>query len=157
MHWFLNALQFVTMAVFLNFLNFVTRAKDRKQIWPNSFQNKNFHKKLYWASNLLIFVKFDFVLLIKTFVDVVAPKGAVLWRCWVLKSPLLNLFLRSWCHQFFCSWLAELPELTEKILFAIMAQPVGFTLAWRREAGGRIAGFFKSISDCSGDRSLSLK
>ena len=70
-----------------------------------------------------------------------APKGAVLWRCWVLKSPLLNLFLRSWCYQFFCSWLAELPELTEKILFAIMAQPrwIHFGLkTWGRRKDCRI-------------------
>ena len=37
--------------------------------------NKNFNFTEYQI--LLIFVKFDFVLLIKTFIDVVAPKGAV--------------------------------------------------------------------------------
>ena len=77
--------------------------------------------------------------MIKTFIDVVAPKGAVLWwlvravlrRCWVLKSPLLNLFLRSWCNQFFCSWLAELPDLMEKIPFAILAQPRWIHFGWK--------------------------
>ena len=80
--------------------------------------------------------------------DVVAPKGAVLWwlvkallrRCWVLKSLSLNLFLRSWCNQFFCARLAKLPDLMEEILFAILAQPCwnhfGWkTRNWRKDCG----------------------
>ena len=45
--------------------------KDEKQI-------KTLTKNFTEYQILLIYVKFDFVLLIKTFIDVVAPKGAVL-------------------------------------------------------------------------------
>ena len=74
---------------------------------------------------------------------------------WLLREPFYGVAGYWSLHCWIYSWGAgatssSVPGLQnclnsrKRYCLRLWLNPVGFTLAWRREAGGRIAGFFKS-------------